>query len=297
MTDDTLFEADRALPEAELHARTESLVGFDSRYTAVYNQLRLVLESSKLAEWSRKHHGSELPVCSRLADRHPLFIFAGDVGTGKTVTAEGIADRISRDLRKEARLLKLSARIRGKGRHGEMGVLVGKSFERIAEEAGKKRFAFLLIDEADAIASTRSTAQMHQEEKSGVNYLIQKLDDIRAFEGRVVVFLCTNRLKVLDPAIVRRAVLILKFERPNDTERETLIRQDLDGVVLSDDDVACLVEATGPKAGQPGMSFADMRLRWLPEAIGRAFPDNPLTADVLRDAAEATSPSPEVCNE
>ena len=60
-----------------------------------------------------------------------------------------------------------------------MGKLVNDAFSELKSQAGKRRFAFLLIDEADAIATTRGTNQMHQEEKAAVNTLIQKIDEIR----------------------------------------------------------------------------------------------------------------------
>jgi ATP-dependent 26S proteasome regulatory subunit len=55
-----------------------------------------------------------------------------------------------------------------------MGSLVNSAFDKLIQEAGKKRLAFLFIDEADAIASTRSTLQMHQEEKAAVKYIDSK---------------------------------------------------------------------------------------------------------------------------
>ncbi len=70
---------------------------------------------------------------------------------------------------------------------------------------GKTRQAFLIIDEADSLASTRETAQSHHEDKVAVNTIIQKVDDLRRHSGRILVFLCTNRAAALDPAIVRRA--------------------------------------------------------------------------------------------
>jgi AAA+ superfamily predicted ATPase len=75
-----------------------------------------------------------------------------------------------------------------------MGNLVNDAFAELKTQAGKKRIAFLLIDEADAIASTRSTMQMHQEEKAAVNTLIQKIDEIRELNGRAILFMSTNRL-------------------------------------------------------------------------------------------------------
>ena len=49
--------------------------------------------------------------------------------------------------------------------------------------------AFLILDEADSIAATRETEQSHHEDKAGVNTLIQKIDQVRALSGRVLIFL------------------------------------------------------------------------------------------------------------
>ena len=57
---------------------------------------------------------TELPVISQLKEKYPLIILAGDAGTGKTVSAEAIADRMLRELKKEGFFLKLSTRVSGK---------------------------------------------------------------------------------------------------------------------------------------------------------------------------------------
>lgn len=291
--DDDLFEAIRPLPDEGLHARSQALVGFDARYARVARNLRLIIDRARLDRWSKRHHSRVLPVCARLAERHALVVFAGDVGTGKTVSAEGIADRLTRELDRPGFLLKLSTRVRGRGLHGEMTRLIQAGFERVIKEAGKKRLAFLLIDEADALAATRTGGQMHQEEKAAVNTLIQRLDDLRQAEGRAIVILCTNRPGALDPAILRRASVREDFDRPNDAERAALLGADLEGVGLSRAQIARLVRATGPQAHDGlGMTWSDMRLRWLPEAVARVFPDAPLDLGVLEQAARDVQPSP-----
>ena len=291
--EEEFFESIKSLPSREINIRSAGLVGFEERYAQISRSLRLVLDLQAVEDWSRRHHGDVLPVVSVLADRHPLVVLEGDVGTGKTVTAEGIASRMTTDMRKDGFLLKLSTRVRGKGLHGQMSRCIHAGFQRLVAEAGKKRLAFLLIDEADAIASTRDTEQMHQEEKAAVNTLIQRLDDLRTVGGRAVVFLTTNRIGVLDQALVRRASLRIRFERPSDGERRDVLARDLDGLQLSDDEIEHLVRLTGADTNDGvAFTYSDLRLRLIPEAVAHAFPDRALTFDDLREAASNLTPAP-----
>ena len=200
-----LFELELELPNDKIAASSKRLVGFENRYQRLHRDLRLLADPEELRAWSRKFHHKELAICDAVSDRYPLVIFAGDVGTGKTVTAEGACDRLAREARKEAMLFKLSTRVRGSGKVGQMSTLLNQAFEVVAKQAGKTRQAFLIIDEGDSLASTRDTAQSHHEDKVAVNTIIQKVDDLRRHSGRILVFLCTNREGALDPAIVRRA--------------------------------------------------------------------------------------------
>lgn len=296
MSDTVRFELDLELPDQSIAGRTERLIGFEPRFARVQRDLHLLLAPEEIKRWSKKMHGQELPVCSILADRYPMMIFHGDVGTGKTATAEGVADRIARDLDCNVRLMKLSTRVRGRGLHGEMSKLIGEAFDEVRIAARTKGRVFLVIDEADALAASREGAQLHQEERAGTNTLIQKIDDMRALKGRVLVILCTNRLHALDPAIVRRAARLEEFGRPTDEERRELLLRDLKGIELNGHDMTRLVKATGPdqKKDRLGMTFSDLRTRFLPAAVADVFPDAPLTFDVLLRVAEATPPSPSI---
>jgi len=292
---DTVFELMTSLPDAAIEQRSTRLVGFSERYTQIQKDLKLMLTPDALLAWSKREHKRELPLCEVLADRYPLIVFHGDVGTGKTATAEGVASRLAKELRQEAMLYKLSTRVRGTGLHGEMSKLIGEAFEQIVQGIGKKRLAFLLIDEADALASSRETVQSHQEEKAGTNTLIQKIDDVRRLGGRFVVLLCTNRVNAVDPAIIRRAARVMSFERPTEQERRELLQRDLDGLGLDSGQIEELVKATGarPKAGRDyGLTYSDLRTRLIPAAVLEAFPDRPLTFDILLKVARALEPSP-----
>ena len=290
------FDVQKELPSTELQDISETLVGFERLYQALKNHLMVMLMPDRVVEWSKKHYGTVLPMCKVIQHRYPLFLFSGDVGTGKTVTAECSADRLTREQGKEGFLIKLSTRVRGRGLHGEMSQLIQDAFESLTTQAGKKRLSFLLIDEADSISTQRSTEQMHQEEKAAVNTLIQKIDEIRQVGGRAVVFLCTNRVDVIDQAVVRRAALHLEFCRPDKEECLELLKQDLEGANLTPEELrelACLTSREG-RCGEHGYSFSDFRLRFLPEALARAFPNRALTYDILKETAMTVKPSPRI---
>jgi len=291
----SIFDNTIDLPNTRIKERTANLIGFEAKFQRIYGNLKLLLDQEGLKVWSKKYHKLELPAIEQLTERYPLIILAGDAGTGKTVSAEAIADRMVRELKKEGFFLKLSTRVRGEGLHGQMGNLVNDAFAELKKQAGKNRLAFLLIDEADAIATTRSTMQMHQEEKAAVNTLIQKIDEIRDLKGRAVIFMSTNRLHFIDEAIVRRAAVILEFERPNEQERKDLFEKSLAGIEFTEKELQELADLTSPKNNENlGHSFSDIRLKVLPEAIAKCFPDRPLTFEILCETIKQIKPSPQI---
>ncbi|MCA6942818.1 AAA family ATPase [Pectobacterium sp. CHL-2024] len=293
MSKNSVFESVIDLPQRELTEREKVLLGFENRYKSVHNQLGLLLNQGQLLEWSKAYHRNVLPVCKLVAEQYPLVIFHGDVGTGKTATAECIANRLIRESRTEdSALFKLSNRVRGSGKVGEMGTLLTQAWAEVTEAAGKNRRAILIIDEGDSIAASRSQSHSHHEDKVAVNTLIQGVDDLRKFGGRVVVILCTNRLSVLDAALRRRAAIVEEFTRPNVAEREALFRMDLAGMGLSDTQYSQLATATGERANQPAWTYSDIRTRLYPAAMSRAFPARALSFNDLMEPLKSMRPSP-----
>ena len=113
--------------------------------------------------------------------------------------AECIANRLVTEARTEDSVLfKLSNRVRGSGKVGEMGTLLAEAFQKVGQAAGRGRRAILVIDEGDSLAAARSQDHSHHEDKVGVNTLIQGIDELRRYGGRIVVILCTNRASVQD---------------------------------------------------------------------------------------------------
>lgn len=293
MSKSSVFEAAIDLPVSQLTQREKVLLGFEGRYERIQSQLRLLLNQGQLSEWSSQHHRTVLPICNLVADQYPLVIFHGDVGTGKTATAECIANRIVRESRTEDSVLfKLSNRVRGSGKVGEMGTLLTQAFAEVIEAAGKNRRAILLIDEGDSLAASRSQSQSHHEDKVAVNTLIQGVDELRKFGGRILVILCTNRLSVLDAALRRRAAIVEEFSRPNVAERKALFAMDLEGMGLTDKQLTELAAATGERGGHPAWTYSDIRTRLYPSAMAKAFPDRALTFKDLTESVLAILPSP-----
>ncbi|MDI5578045.1 AAA family ATPase, partial [Salmonella enterica subsp. enterica serovar Anatum] len=147
------FEVKTNLPTAQLDVQAQKLLGFEGRYTRVKKRLQLILQANELDRWSQTYHKRKLAVIGLLDDQYPLAIFHGDVGTGKTANAEAIANRLARDAKLEdAILFKLSNKVRGTGKVGEMGTLITQAFEEITRSIGPgKGRAFLIIDEGDSL--------------------------------------------------------------------------------------------------------------------------------------------------
>ena len=149
-------------------------------------------------------------------ERHPTslalaFNFAGPPGTGKTICAEAIAHALG------ARLLIV------RYAHVE-SMWMGETAKNVAAafRMARKENAVLLFDEADAIASRRSSSldqAFVRETNTVVNVLLQELE---RFNG--VVIFATNLAANFDPAFERRIRTHILFEMPGVDEREQIWR-------------------------------------------------------------------------
>jgi SpoVK/Ycf46/Vps4 family AAA+-type ATPase len=288
-----LFELEIPLPDSRLKAQASRLVGFTARYDKIRQDLRLLVDHEGLERWSKKHYDGRVALLDALVDRYPLVIFHGDVGTGKTATAEAVANALASELGKDAMLFKLSTRVRGQGNVGEMSTLINQAFDIAIKEAGKAKLSYLIIDEADSLAANRTGTQSHHEDKVAVNTLIQKVDDSRRLNGRLLVILCTNRYQDIDPAIIRRAAYIEAFLRPDKAARREILELDCKGLGLSAATLDEITDLTGPGGKYPiGYTYSDIRTRLLPEALSRAYPDRAITCDDLIAAVAKVAPSP-----
>ncbi|GGO84018.1 hypothetical protein GCM10011348_29290 [Marinobacterium nitratireducens] len=298
---DELFERRVSFPDFEPRERLARLVGLDEQKERLAKVLGLLVNPFGLQEWAEKHHPQARAAVETVLRRPPLAVLAGDVGSGKTELAETIGDAVARQEGIDITLYPLSLATRGQGRVGEMTQLVSAAFdhtieaaEKLKNSSGRARGAvLLLIDEADALAQSRENAQMHHEDRAGVNAFIRGIDRIANHKLPAAVLICTNRLKALDPAVQRRAAEVLTFGRPDDAQRRYLLSSKLEGLGFSAQLIEELVQLTGPRdANSPGFTFSDIIQRLIPSIILTAYPHNAVAGNTALMAAKTMSPTP-----
>ncbi len=296
-----IFEEIREFPDAAAARRFASLYGLEQTKDRLLKEARLLLDPESLSAWSRKHHGKKIQIGDFFRDRPPLFIFAGDVGTGKTALAETFGDAIARDAGINVTLFELSLNTRGTGAVGEMTSLISAAFAEVrgharkaASRDGKHRSGIiLLIDEADALAQSRDLSQMHHEDRAGVNALIRGVDDLATGSLPAIVVMCTNRVDALDPAVRRRAAATFTFSRPNDSQRRALLDPLLEEVGFTKAQIQSVVDATGPTNGRDyGYTYSDLTQRLLPGLLLAAYPSKPITFDMAKQVVDSHPPTP-----
>ncbi len=135
-------------------------------------------------------------------------LFAGDSGTGKTLSAEVIADDLGLDLY----VIDLSSVIDKYVGETE------KNLDKIFAEADRVN-GVLLFDEADALFGKRSDVKDSHDRYANVEvaYLLQRME---RFDGLAV--LTTNLRANLDEAFTRRLDVVVDFPLPEEQERRAL---------------------------------------------------------------------------
>ncbi|MCD8082792.1 MAG: ATP-dependent zinc metalloprotease FtsH [Clostridiales bacterium] len=144
-------------------------------------------------------------------------ILVGPPGTGKTLLAKAVAG--------EAGVPFFS--ISGSD-FVEMFVGVGASRVRdLFEDAKKNAPCIVFIDEIDAVARRRGTGMGggHDEREQTLNQLLVEMDGFGVNEG-IIVMAATNRVDILDPAILRPGRFDRKVAvgRPDVKGREEILR-------------------------------------------------------------------------
>ena len=166
---------------------------------------------------------------TRLGARIPKgILLVGPPGTGKTLLAKAVAG--------EAGLPFFS--ISGSD-FVEMFVGVGASRVRdLFEEAKRNAPCIVFIDEIDAVARRRGTGMGggHDEREQTLNQMLVEMDGFGINEG-IIVMAATNRVDILDPAIMRPGRFDRKIHvgRPDIGGREEILQVHAKNKPLGDD--------------------------------------------------------------
>ena len=155
-------------------------------------------------------------------------LLVGPPGTGKTLLAKAVAG--------EAGVPFFS--ISGSD-FVEMFVGVGASRVRdLFEDAKKNAPCIVFIDEIDAVARRRGTGMGggHDEREQTLNQMLVEMDGFGVNEG-IIVMAATNRVDILDPAILRPGRFDRKVVvgRPDVLGREEILKVHAKGKPLGDD--------------------------------------------------------------
>jgi AAA+ superfamily predicted ATPase len=298
---DELFEHRVSYPDIDARERLDRLVGLDDQKSRLTKILSLLVNPAGLEAWAKKHHPEARSTVKAVTQRPPLVVLAGDVGSGKSELAQTIGDAVARQEKIDVTLFPMSLSARGQGRVGEMTLLLSAAFDHTVAEAtkvkgssGKARGAvILLVDEADALAQSREAAQMHHEDRAGVNAFIRGIDRIGNGALPAAVIMCTNRLGALDPAVRRRAADILTFERPTALQRHAVLAQALHDLGLTKTQIEAVISATGPHKGRAyGFTFSDLMQRLLPSIVLDAYPEQAVNPSHALEIAKGMAPTP-----
>ena len=211
---------------------------------------------------------------TRLGARIPKgVLLEGAPGTGKTLLAKAVAG--------EAGVPFFS--ISGSD-FVEMFVGVGASRVRdMFDEAKKNSPCIVFIDEIDAVARRRGTGLggSHDEREQTLNQLLVEMDGFGVNEG-IIVMAATNRVDVLDPAILRPGRFDRKISvgRPDIKGREDILKVHSKDKPLSEDvDLKEIARTTA------GFSGADLENLMNEAAIGAARADrNYITQSDIKEA-------------
>ena len=173
-------------------------------------------------------------------------LLVGPPGTGKTLLAKAVAGEA------DVPFFSISG-----SDFVEMFVGVGASRVRdLFEEAKRNSPCIIFIDEIDAVARRRGTGLGggHDEREQTLNQLLVEMDGFGVNEG-IIVMAATNRVDILDPAILRPGRFDRKVAvgRPDVKGREEILRVHIQGKPLAQDvDLHQIARTT------PGFSGADL---------------------------------------
>ena len=222
-----------ALREVEPSAIREVLVEVPNvRWDQIGGLAEAKRELQEAAEWPLKHRGL-LDLAG--IDQPRGILLHGPAGTGKTLLAKAVAT--------ESELNFIS--VKGPAL---LSKWVGESEKGVRETFRKARQVapcIVFFDEMDAIAPRRSSGGDSHVSERVVSQLLTEMDGIEEMKG-VLVLAATNRLDIIDPALLRpgRFDSLIALALPDREARRDILRVHAHGLPFAKDvDLESLADA------------------------------------------------------
>ncbi len=188
----------------------------DWDYLAGYENVKRSIEDTILLGLTHGEVYDQITSGTRMkneTNRPKAILFEGPPGCGKTTSAKIIANQVN------IPLIYMPIESIMSKYYGESETRFAEIFEA-AKSIGR---SIIFIDEVDALASSREGG-IHEASRRILSTLLRKIDGFES-DGEVLLICATNRRKDLDPALLSRLDISIKFDLPDERMRSLIFQR------------------------------------------------------------------------
>jgi transitional endoplasmic reticulum ATPase len=203
------------------------------RWTDVGGLEEIKRELQEAVEWPQKY--ADVFKYANISPIKGILIY-GTPGTGKTLLAKAVATE------SQANFIS----IKGPELISKWVGESEKGIREVFKKAKQSSPCILFLDELDALAPSRSSSSDSHVSERVISQLLTEMDGIEEMRG-VVVLSATNRLDMIDPALLRpgRFDLLLEMPTPDESTRFEIFKIHTAGKPINDDvDLSQLAQMT-----------------------------------------------------